>query len=183
MSPRPSPAAVLPAAAWPWLAALLLSACEAPVPPAPLASAATPALRADPVGVYALPAPLRSELRVVALPERAGMYRVEVHGGGDPSAGAGIAADCRVVAEGSLQGDRIDAALLPFESDAGGLEAADLQAAPRLQLQLQGDVAVLSGTFAHCPMGTVMVGPYRRTAQPRLLVDCAALPAACWNRD
>ncbi|MDH5832795.1 hypothetical protein [Luteimonas kalidii] len=137
----------------------------------------------SPEGVYAMAAPLVSELRVVALPGRPGEYRIEVHGGGDPRDGAGVGADCRAVAEGPLAGDRIDAALQPFDSDLGGLEAGDLVDGPRVELQLQGDTARLQGAFAHCAMATVMAGSYRRTATPSLFLDCPPLPAACWNRD
>jgi hypothetical protein len=128
-------------------------------------------------------APLVSELRVVALPGQPGHYRVEVQGGGDPGDGAGIAADCQAVAEGRFQGGRLDAPLRPFDSALGGLEQADLEDAPTLRLQVQGDTATLEGGFAHCPMGTAMAGTYHRTATPKLLVDCPPLPAACWNRD
>lgn len=168
------------------VAALAQAGCgtqERQVPAAPAGASAAPADEATPDGVYAMPSPLVSELRVVALPDRPDEYRVEVHGGGDPRDGAGVAADCRAVAEGRLEGNRIDAALLPFESDAGGPDAADLQSAPRLVLTLQGDAARLEGDFGHCPMGTAMAGTYRRTRTPRLLTACAPLPAACWNRD
>lgn len=138
---------------------------------------------ASPDGVYAMPAPLTSELRVVALPGRSGEYRIEVHGAGDPGDGAGAGADCRAVAEGPLVAGHIDAALLPFESAAGGLDESDLQAAPRLRLTLHDDTATLEGAFGHCPMATAMAGSYRKTTTARLLVDCAPLPAACWNRD
>lgn len=172
-APGPSPLALA------CVLAAALAACQA--------RTQVPATAADeaaaPEGVYAMPAPLTSELRVVALPGRGGQYRIEVHGAGDPGDGAGIGADCHVVAEGPLVADRIDATLLPFESAAGGLEEADLQAAPRLRLSLHGDTAVLEGAFEHCPMATAMAGSYRRTAAARLLVDCAPLPAACWNRD
>lgn len=141
------------------------------------------AVAVDPSGLYAMRAPLGSELRVVALPGRSGHYRIEVWGAGDPGDGAGVGADCQAVAEGPLLDGTIDAALVPFESDAGGLEPADLQDAPRLRLHLDGDSATLEGRFDHCPWTTVMAGHYRRTPQARMLADCAPLPAACWNRD
>ncbi|WP_202845099.1 hypothetical protein [Luteimonas saliphila] len=174
------------------------AATSAPTPPlasyaSSPASSSSPAsppppARADgraisPEGVYAMAPPLGSELRVVALPGRAGEYRIEVHGGGDPVDGAGVAADCQAVAEGPLEGGRIDATLVPFESDIGGLDATDLQSAPRMVLTLQGDRAQLEGGFEHCPMGTAMAGTYRRTAATKLFEACAPLPAACWNRD
>ena len=127
--------------------------------------------------------PLRSELRVVALPGRSGEYRVEIHGVGDPALGAGTGADCLAVAEGPLVQGRIDAVLLPFASDTGGLDAIDLADAPRLQLGFGPDAATVQGEFAHCAMATAMAGRYRRTTTPRLLVDCAPLPRVCWNRD
>ena len=172
------------------LACLAMAAsagCEArtpaDAPPAAGAPAQATTAATSPTGTYALPAPLVSELRVVALPGRPGEYRVEVHGGGDPRDGAGVAADCQAVAEGRLDGGRLDAALLPFESDAGGLDAIDLESSPRLAITFDGDTARLEGGFAHCPMRTAMTGAYRRTSSPRLFVDCAPLPAACWNRD
>ena len=127
--------------------------------------------------------PLVSELRVVALPARPGEYRIEVHGGGDPGDGAGVGADCQAVAEGRLAGDRIEAALQPFESDLGGLDASDLVDAPHVELRLKGDAVQLQGPFAHCAMATVMAGTYRRTPAPSRFKDCPPLPAACWNRD
>lgn len=168
---------------------LVLAACEARTQA--VASGATakapqapaPAQARSPAGIYAMAPPLVSELRVVALPGRAGEYRIEVHGGGDPGDGAGVAADCQAVAEGRLDGDRIDAAPVPFESDIGGLDASDLHAGSRLVLTLQGDAVQLDGRFEHCPMGTAMAGTYRRTTTTRLFEACAPLPAACWNRD
>ena len=141
------------------------------------------AVAGDPTGSYAMQAPLNSELRVVPLPGRDGHYRIEIWGAGDPGDGAGVGADCQAVAEGPLRGGAIDAALVPFESDLGGLEPADLQDAPRLRLVLDGDSATLEGRFDHCPWATVMAGQYRRTRAPRALVDCAPLPDVCWNRD
>lgn len=159
---------------------LALAGCQAHTQDPP---AGTSPGAAVPDGVYAMSQPPGSELRVVALPGRSGEYRIEVHGVGDPDAGAGAGADCRAVAEGPLVGGRIDARLLPFDSEAGGLDEADLQEAPRLLLTLDGDVATLEGAFAHCPMATAMAGSYRRTAAARLLTGCPPLPAACWNRD
>lgn len=182
---------------------LLLAACEArtqavapaaPVgAPDPTGSAQTSAPAhtqapasapaPSPEGVYAMAPPLGSELRVVALPGRPGEYRIEIHGGGDPADGAAVGADCQAVAEGRLEGDRIEAALQPFESDLGGLDAGDLADAPRVELQLHDDTVELQGAFAHCAMATVMAGTYRRTAAPSVFEDCPPLPAACWNRD
>jgi hypothetical protein len=182
---------------------LLLAACEAPTraiapaasggaldPPGSAQASAPaqapspePAPVPSPEGVYAMAPPLGSELRVVALPGRPGEYRIEVHGGGDPADGAAVGADCQAVAEGRLEGDRIEAALQPFESDLGGLDASDLADAPRVELQLHGDTVELQGAFAHCAMATVMAGTYRRTAAPSVFKDCPPLPAACWNRD
>ena len=163
-------------------------AADGPRPPVPQAAgrsstAPPPSPSSSVEGVYAMPAPLVSELRVSALPGRPGVFRVEVHGGGDPADGAAVGADCQALAEGALAGDRIDAPLLPFESPLGGLEADDLAAAPRLQLTVEGDQALLAGTFPHCAMATRMAGRYLRTRAPRLLGGCPPLPAACWMRD
>ena len=170
----------LPAPALACLFALALAGCQARSQ-APIAAAQAEAARVT--GVYAMPPPLTSELRVVALPGRDGEYRIEVHGAGDPADGAAAGADCHAVAEGPLAAGQIDAGLVPFKSASDALDAADLQPAPRLRLRVRGDVATLEGDFAHCPMSTVMAGTYRRTSAPRLLDDCAPLPAACWNRD
>lgn len=165
-------------------AAIALAGCHAGAQAGSASTGSTTAEEAtSPAGVYAMPPPLVSELRVVALPGRPGEFRVEVHGGGDPRDGAGVAADCQAVAEGRLEDGRIEAPLQPFRSELGGLEAADLQSGPRLVVAFQGDSARLDGEFGHCPMGTAMVGVYRRTQAPKLMVDCPALPANCWNRD
>lgn len=176
----PRPVFDLSAPALACLFALALAGCQARTQ-TPIA--ATPAKAAEVTGVYAMPPPLTSELRVVALPGRDGEYRIEVHGAGDPADGAAAGADCHALAEGPLVAGRIDAGLLPFESPSDALDAADLQAAPRLRLRIRDDVATLEGDFTHCPMRTVMAGTYRRTSAPKLLGDCAPLPAACWNRD
>lgn len=158
---------------------LALTACaDAPADPATGGGR-----EADPSGHYAMAAPLASELRVVALPGREGEYRVELHGGGDPADGPGVAADCQALAEGRWQNGELVATLQAFDSPLGGLEASDLGQAPALHVRVQSDTAVVEGSFAHCPMGTAMAGTYHRTATPRLLADCAPLPAACWNRD
>ncbi|HST44703.1 MAG TPA: hypothetical protein VLK29_05700 [Luteimonas sp.] len=146
---------------------------------APAHAAAQPRVE----GTYAMPAPLVSELRVTAVPGRPGVFRVEVDGGGDPADGAAVGADCQALAEGTLHGDRIEAALLPFESALGGLDPADLADAPRLVLTFRGDQADLEGRFAHCALATRMAGRYQRTPTPRRLVDCPPHPAACWMRD
>ncbi|MEZ0471386.1 hypothetical protein [Luteimonas salinilitoris] len=135
-------------------------------------------------GVYAMPDPALAELRVVALPERAGMYRVEVHGAGDPGDGAATGADCYAVAEGRLEGDRLRAGFVPFESVDLGFEARELAERPRaLELAFDGEEATLSGDFDYCPLRTVLDGRYLRPAAPQLLTDCPPLPRACWNRE
>lgn len=151
-----------------------------------LAACASPAhtQHADRVGVYAMGTPATAELRVVALPGRAGEYRVEVQAGGDPADGAAAGADCYAVAEGRLQGQTISARFVPFTSIDAGFDAAELAAKPRkLELTFDGDHAQLSGDFDHCALRTRMVGRYRLTAAPELMRDCPPLPRACWNRD
>lgn len=138
----------------------------------------------DHAGVYAMASPATSELRLVALPDRTGEYRIEVHGGGDPGDGAAVGADCYAVAEGRLQGELIPARFVPFDSVDLGFDAAELAAEPRrLTLKLDGDAVTLDGDFDYCPMRTGMAGQYRRTQAPRLMKDCPPLPRACWNRD
>lgn len=135
-------------------------------------------------GVYAMPEPALAEVRVVALPERTGMYRVEVHGAGDAGAGAATGADCYAVAEGRLEGGRLRAGFVPFESADLGFDARELAERPRtLTLAFDGDEATLSGDFDYCPLRTVLSGRYRRTATPQLLSGCPPLPRACWNRE
>jgi hypothetical protein len=140
--------------------------------------------RAERAGVYAMDAPATAELRVVALPGRAGEYRVEVQAGGNPGDGAAAGADCYAVAEGRLQGQTLSARFVPFESIDAGFDAAELAAKPRkLELVFENDHAQLSGDFDHCALRTRMAGRYRLTATPELMRDCPPLPRACWNRD
>ena len=154
-------------------ATLVLAACVSHSQPPPAKA-----------GIYAMASPATSELRVVALPGRAGEYRIEVHGGGDPADSAATGADCYAVAEGRLQGDVLTARFVPFDSDDIGFDAAELATKPRqLTLKLNGDAATLAGDFDYCPMRTAMAGQYRRSAAPRLMKDCPPLPQACWNRD
>ncbi|WP_149196406.1 hypothetical protein [Luteimonas suaedae] len=135
-------------------------------------------------GVYAVPAPALAELRVVALPDRAGAYRVEVHGAGGAGDGVATGADCYAVAEGTLEGDRLRARFVPFKSADLGFEARELAQHPRtLELAFDGWAATLSGDFDYCPLRTVLSGRYLRTDAPQLLTDCPPLPQACWNRE
>ncbi|MCX8279186.1 hypothetical protein OSJ77_03200 [Phyllobacterium sp. 0TCS1.6C] len=144
--------------------ALVAPEAGAQVEPIPSGADATQ-VNLSPVGVYEMPSPLVSKLRVTELSGRPNEYRVEVYAGGDPRDGSGVAAHCLTVAEGRLVGNRIDGRLL-IEKDLGGSGNANLTSAPRLVLTFQGNAVHLEGDFNHCPMRAAIAGTYRRTQGP-----------------
>ena len=152
---------------------LLLAACgDAPPPqaapdagPAAAASAQTaaptPAPAASTAGDYTMSGERTGTL---ALREAgAGAWFVHLQGGGAPSDGAGVAADCEIQARGPLRGDRIEAAVVPFESARMSVTPADLERRPaRVTVTLDGDVAEVTTDFTLCAMHADLDGRYRR---------------------
>ena len=150
---------------------LLLAACsEAPVgasppfaktPAAPALDTSAAASEASPAGDYAM-----SGARVGTLELREaddGEWTIRLQGGGAPADGAGIAADCEVHARGSRLGDRIDAAVVPFDSALMSVTAADLERQPaRMRVVLEADAAVVETDFALCAMHADLDGRYTR---------------------
>lgn len=144
---------------------LLLSACgHAPETPAHSAIAsATPATaaKASPAGEYAM-----TGARVGTLELRDagdGGWTIRLQGGGAPADGAGIAADCEVHARGALEGDRIEANVVPFDNALMSVTAADLERQPaRVTVNLESDAAVVETDFALCAMHADLNGRYAR---------------------
>lgn len=99
----------------------------------------------------------------LSLVERSGEWDVAVVAGGDPADGPGVAADCEVRARGLLREGRIDAPMVPFESDTNRVSAADLQAEPaHVRIEFDGDVARVSSDYRGCGLGGGVNGTYRR---------------------
>lgn len=157
---------------------LLLTACgDAPVdtfaqsapdpapPPAaaPVSAAAAP--EASPAGEYAM-----TGARVGTLVLRDagnGDWTLRLQGGGAPADGGGIAGDCEVHARGTLEGDRIDAQVVPFESPLMSVTAADLERQPAaVTVTFDATAAVVDTDFALCAMHADLNGRYLRQAAP-----------------
>ncbi|WP_233671416.1 hypothetical protein [Luteimonas cellulosilyticus] len=149
--------------------ACALAACEG-APPAdaampaalPVATADTAAVAANPSpeGRYALRAPRSGTL---TLDDADGVWRITLQGGTTPSDGAGVAADCDLQAEGPLEDGRIDAVVVPFETDRMAVTAAELATTPAtVTVTLDGDTAVVATDFTLCAMRADLNGSYDR---------------------
>lgn len=135
-------------------AAPLLAACAQEVP-----GARGPA-DADPAGIWQLEGARQGTLE---LARQGGEWDVSVVAGGDPADGPGVAADCEVRARGPLREGRIEAPVVPFESDINSVSAADLEAEPaQVRVEFDGDVARVSSDYRGCGLGGGVHGTYRR---------------------
>lgn len=158
---------------------LLLSACgDAPgdtfaqsAPASATPPAATPvpgaaaAPEASPAGEYAM-----TGARVGTLVLRDGGtvdWTIRLQGGGAPADGAGIAGDCEVHARGTLEGDRIEGQVVPFESALMSVTAADLERQPAtVTVTFDAAAAVVETDFALCAMQADLNGRYLRQSAP-----------------
>lgn len=94
-----------------------------------------------------------------------GDWTVRLQGGGAPADGAGIAADCEVHARGALEGDRIEANVVPFDSALMSVTTADLERQPAtVTITLDDEAAVVETDFALCAMHADLNGRYLRQA-------------------
>ena len=118
---------------------------------------------ASPAGEYAMSGP-----RVGTLELRDpgnGEWTVRLQGGGAPIEGAAMVADCELHARGALEGDRIEANVVPFDSTLMSVTTADLQRRPSaVTVTLEGGAAIVDTDFALCAMQADLNGRYVRRA-------------------
>ena len=142
--------------------ALALVLGTAPLLAACAQDGAAQPVQSDVAGTWTLEGPRTGTMTLA----RAGdHWDVVIVAGGDPVDGAGVAADCEAHARGTLRDGRIDAAVVPFESDIMSVSAADLEASPaRVSVEFDGDTARVRTDFAGCGIGAELGGIYRRGA-------------------
>lgn len=161
---------VMPQRLFPLLVlALVLAGCERPAaadasPPPDAAAgsapdqAATPAV--SPAGVYAMQGERRATLTLA--PSGDG-WHVSLKGGSSATDGAAAAADCEIQAEGPLNGQTIDAKVVPFEGTDLSVSAQDLAARPAgVKVDISPQGAIVSTDFQGCGVGAVLSGRYAR---------------------
>jgi len=107
---------------------------------------------------------------VLGLTRQGGEWRIAIRAGGVPN-GAATAGDCEIEAVGPQDADDvINARPVPFNSDLGGLTAADIGAEPpMIQVRVGPEgVFVADGGAAsrYCPMGSDVDGFYKRVETP-----------------
>lgn len=91
-----------------------------------------------------------------------GSIRLTFRGGSSTSSEV-AAGDCEAVAEGDLIGNRIRAHLIPFEGELSSLTEREIGGIDSsVQVEFEKNVAVVSGTFAHCGLQNYLNGKYRR---------------------
>lgn len=149
--------------------ALALAGCERPAaavpsPPPDAAAGSAPqtvsATAVTPAGAYAMQGDRRATLTLTPLGDG---WRVSLKGGSSASDGAGAAADCEIQAEGPLNGQTIDAKVVPFEGADLSVAAGDLAARPaRVRVDVDPQGAVVSTDFQGCGVGAVLSGRYAR---------------------
>jgi|GEM_PF-1375008 len=147
--------------------ALASAGCERPAaavasPPLDAAAGsapqATPA--ASPAGAYVLQGDRRATL---TLKPAGDGWRVSLKGGSSASDGDGAAADCEIEAEGPLNGQTIDARVVPFEGVNLTVSAQDLAAHPaNVKVDVMPQGAIVSTDFQGCGVGAVLSGRYVR---------------------
>lgn len=113
-----------------------------------------------PPGRYLAGPEVVAQLTLTQLPD--GRYRIRLEGGGLPSDGAAIAADCEAVAEGRRTGTVIEARLVPFEGETVSLtqkQIDHLDAA--VSLTWTASSIEVRGRFGHCGARSRLSGSYR----------------------
>lgn len=149
--------------------ALVSAGCERPAaavdpPPSDAAAGSAPeqTTAASPAGAYAMQGDRRATLTLA--PVGAG-WRVSLKGGSNPADGAAAAADCEIEAEGPLNGQTIDAKVVPFEGTDLSVSAQDLAARPAgVKVDIAPQGAIVSTDFQGCGVGAVLSGRYVRAA-------------------
>jgi len=142
-------------------------------PPAPEAESAQPATTVEaptsqsPDAAFTRDDPSGA---VLGLTREGGGWRVAIRAGGVPN-GAATAGDCEIEAVGLQDADDvINAKPVPFNSDLGGMTAADIGAEPPVMQVRVGPegVFVADGGAAsrYCPMGSDVDGFYKRVETP-----------------
>lgn len=135
-----------------------------PQMPAPAAVAATPA------GEWRKQGPIQATMTIAPAGE---MWRISLLGGSNVDVvGPGGAADCELVAEGPLKDGRIDARVVAFEGEIGGMTQAEAAADPAaVTLDLRGDRAQVTTDYQGCGLGADLTGPYSRTEGQMASID------------
>jgi len=151
--------------------ALALAGCERPAaavasPPPDAAAGSAPAQApeavASPAGTYAMQGDRRATLTLT--PAGAG-WHVGLKGGASATDGAAVAADCEIQAEGPLNGQTIDAKVVPFEGTDLTVTAQDLAARPAgVKVDVAAQGAIVSTDFQGCGVGANLSGRYVRAA-------------------
>ena len=125
--------------------------------PAPV-QAATPAI----AGAYRMEGARVGDL---TLEEATSGWKIRLRGGVPTDMGAATPADCELQAEGSLAGDQIDGAVVPFEGDINSITAQDLQGHTyAVTVRISGGTASVTTNYDGCGMGADLSGDYRRAA-------------------
>ncbi|GGL11096.1 hypothetical protein GCM10010983_05300 [Caulobacter rhizosphaerae] len=160
--------------------ALALAGCERPAaavaspPPDAAAGSAprqAPNAKALPAGTYAMQGDRRATLTLAPADDE---WRVSLKGGASAADGAAAAADCEIEAQGPLNGQTIEARVVPFEGTDLSVSAQDLAARPAgVKVHLGPQGAIVSTDFQGCGVGADLSGRYARAgAAPK---DAAAL--------
>lgn len=90
-------------------------------------------------------------------------WKIHLRGGVPTDMGASTPADCELQAEGSLAGDQINGAVVPFEGDISSVTAQDLQGhAYVVTVRISGETASVTTDYDGCGMGADLNGDYRR---------------------
>ena len=184
-TPGPAPrSGVMPPRLFSLLVLALASAgCERPAavvasPPPDAAAGSAPeqarSAEASPAGTYALQGGRRATL---TLAPAGGGWRVSLKGGSNTADGAGAAADCEIQAEGPLNGQTIDARVVPFEGTNLSVTAKDLAARPAgVKVDITPAGALVSTDFQGCGVGADLTGRYARAGTTTAQGSAAVKP-------
>ena len=149
--------------------ALVSAGCERPAavvdpPPSDAAAGSAPekTTAASPAGTYAMQGDRRATL--ILAPAGSG-WSISLKGGSSATDGAAAAADCEIEAEGPLNGQTIDAKVVPFAGTNLSVSAQDLTARPAgVKVDIAPQGAIVSTDFQGCGVGAVLAGRYIRAA-------------------
>jgi hypothetical protein len=168
----------------PLVLALALAGCERPAAavasPPPDAAAGSALAKvssvASPAGTYALQGDRRATLTLVPAPSG---WRVSLKGGSSAFDGAAAAADCEIEAEGPLNGETIDAKVVPFEGTNLSVSPQDLAAHPAgVKVDVDPRSAIVSTDFQGCGVGANVSGHYVRASATPFKGAAAIQPGA-----
>lgn len=113
-------------------------------------------------GIYEMVGNAGTTLQVKA---KNGQLTLELFGGGMASAGAAVAADCLIVGQGKLEGNRLASTFSAVDTDTFSYSAAQAKTEDRkLEIIFEPGRAkvVRADTLGYCGLAAEFIGEYRR---------------------